>query len=129
MQRVGRGEGVGVALDLGAALRQRARPPDEGGPRRRGLVAAGVRRRPVIANHLALVLAPAKEIRNNFLPSAVAPSIPSWLDLPEAHFLADIEVEEVRCDFDVRAVGLDGDVGADRVVRWHWDASGGDVKS
>ena len=129
MQWVGRGKGVGVALDLRAALRQRARPPDERGPRRRGLIAAGVRRRPVIANHLALVLAPAKEIGNNFLPSAVAPSIQSWLDLPESHFLADIEVEEVGGDFDVRAVGLDGDVGADCVVRWHWDAPSGGVKS
>ena len=57
------------------------------------------------------------------------PSIQSWLDLPESHFLADIEVEEVGGDFDVRAVGLDGDVGADRVVCWHWDAPGGVVKS
>ena len=58
-----------------------------------------------------------------------ATSIQSRLGLPEPHLLADIEVEEVGGDFDVRAVGLDGDVGADRVVRWHRDAPGGFVKS
>ena len=140
MQRVGRGEGVGVALDLGAALRQRARPPDEGGPGRRGRVAAGVRRRPVVADHMALVLAPAKERGNYFLSSAVvanpkhpvlsvhAASHQSRLGLPEPHFLADIEVEEVGRELDVGAVIFDLFVGADGVVRWHGYAPDGSYK-
>ena len=44
--------------------------------------------------------------------------------LPEFHFLADIEVEEVGRELDVGTVVFDLFVGADGVVRWHGYAPG-----